>query len=175
MILSPFHQTDPRWSTSCRHRYQGPLCADNPQLSKVLCLKLGVSRDRALLASPAAQNSMLLSIAVCTGTKNVLVFYVRTGIKCWYTDWCRRACRPSVHSPTVTQATTRDDGTSVHQHVWGAFRKFDDRIALFASSNISISLAVLSFLYIGWSVSTDLIFLWHLGLGCTWFHMFSDM
>ena len=111
---------------------------------------------------PSANSSAVTSswkmIELCTDTNNVPV-HVHTGINTGifytgrYSDWCGQVCRPSVCSPQVTKPTIRDGRASMHWHLWGASRKFDN------------------FAYVDWRVCTDLISLWHLRLGCTQFHV----
>ena len=95
----------------------------------------------------------------------IQVFQVPASIKHLYTDWCRQVCLPSICSPQVTRATIRDGGilyalTSLRclSQVW------QRNCTIYIHQH---QFSHMSFAYMDWRVSTDLISLRYLGLEFT--------
>ena len=117
-----------------------------------------------------------MRIELCTCTKNVLVcvlvFYVHATINYRYTNWCGWMLLAFCLFPTGDTHATIKDGGALYvvtclrclPYVW-------QRNCTVYMQQHQHQFSRLSFTYIDWIVSTDLISLWYLGLGCTLFHV----
>ena len=85
-------------------------------------------------------------------------------IKYHYSSWCGQVCQPSVSSPQVTQATIRDDGTSCASTCLRRLPQIWQRNCTVYIKQQQHQFGRLSFAYVDWSVSKNLIFHWYLGL-----------
>ena len=87
----------------------------------------------------------VLSLAeLCTSTKKnwIPVFYIHTSVKFGYTNWCGRGVLAFHFFPTDELSNNKGWWHFICIAILGTSHRFDNRIALFAYSDISINVAV---------------------------------